>query len=808
LALATLAAAVALSLALASCKSEPATHPTASAPTTVAPSTDKPAEVAARNAEFARIVQPFVEKNCLECHDAQGHEANLNLQAYTDASGVVKDRARWELIFNRLRHGEMPPATQPQPDPDELKAVTHWLAGEFDRQDQLAPPYVGQVAPRRLNRTEYNNTVRDLLGVNFQPADDFPPDDSGYGFDNNGDVLSTSPMLTEKYLKAAEKVARTAVFGVEKLSPTSYTHQPWYIDFDTTKEVKTVYDETGLSLPYALHVTQQFPVEGDYDLTAILRGFMPVGADPAHLGFWVDGKLIHEGYVTELYDGEMNGLSDKFRAHLTAGEHWLAISFIKIYEGLPLAYGGPHPNQGTQRIGKSPTEHFVSNLVVTGPFNQVLGPTAESLQKLYGGNPPEGKPDDARARQIVADLAHRAYRRPVTDQEVDELVGFVNQVERDGDSFEEGLCVAIERMLISPNFLFRLETDPPPGLARAVDAHELATRLSYFLWSSLPDAELLRSADDGQLTEPAVLEAQVRRMIQDPKSFALVENFGGQWLQFRALESHSLERKNFQQYTDYTRMSMQQETENFFAYIMREDRSVLDFIDANYSFLNQRMAEYYGIPGVEGAEFRKVDLPPESHRQGVITQASVLTVSSYANRTSPVIRGKWVLENILNAAPPPPPPNVPSLKEEEIGVSTTMRQQLEAHRANPICASCHARMDPLGFGLENFDAVGAWRDNDGKFPIDASGTLPDGRTFNGPTELTAILMVDKDAFAECISDKLLTYALGRGLTPADQSTVRHIAAQLAANDYHFSSLVLGVVNSPPFLLRAKAEPKP
>jgi len=807
-----LTALVALGLALVSCNHEPPAkaasqdHPATEAALAV-PANSSPA-TALRNAEFARIVQPFVKKNCFDCHDAVVDKAKLNLEAYTDASGVVIDRNRWELVFNRLRHGEMPPSTEPRPDPQQLQAVTHWLAAEFDRQDKLAPPYVGHVAPRRLNRTEYNNTVRDLLGVDFQPADDFPPDDSGYGFDNNGDVLSMSPMLMEKYLKAAEKIARTAVYGVEKLTPTSFTHQPWYIDFDTTKEVKQDYDETGLSMPYALHVTQRIPVEGDYDLTAINRGFMPVGANPAHLGFWVDGKLVHEGFVTERYDGEMNGLADVFRAHLTAGEHWFAVSFLKMYEGLPPAYGGPNPNQSDEPIGKSPTEHFISNLVVNGPFNQVLGPTADSLQKLYGGNPPKGTPAADRARQIVADLQRRAYRRPVTTAEVDSLMDLVNLAQKDGDSFEEGLCLAIERMLVSPHFLFRLEREVPSGPPQPVNQYELATRLSYFLWSSMPDDELLQLAEAGKLSDPATLEAQTRRMIQDPKSFAVTENFGGQWLQFRALESHSLERKAFQQYTDYTRMSMQQETEKFFDYIMREDRSVLDFIDADYSFLNQRMAEYYGIPGIKGTEFRKVSLPVSSYRRGVITQASVLTVSSYANRTSPVIRGKWVLENILNSAPPPPPANVPSLKEEEIGVSKTMRQQLEAHRADPICASCHARMDPLGFGLENFDAVGAWRDYDGNFPIDSTGTLPDGRTFNGPAQLVAILKVDKDAFAECISDKLLTYALGRGLTPADQSTVRHIAAQLAANDYRFSSLVLGIVNSPQFLLRASSESKP
>jgi hypothetical protein len=400
-------------------------------------------------------------------------------------------------------------------------------------------------------------------------------------------------------------------------------------------------------------------------------------------------------------------------------------------------------------------------------------------------------------------------------------------VQKDGDSFQEGLVVALERMLISPNFLFRLERDPPPGQVRTLSQHELATRLSYFLWSSMPDAELLKLADDGKLDTPGAVDAQVRRMIQDPKSFALVENFGGQWLQFRALESHSLERKAFQHYTDYTRMSMQQETEKFFEHIMREDRSVLDFVDANYTFLNERLANFYGIPGVKGTEFRKVDLPADSHRRGVVTHASVLTVSSYANRTSPVIRGKWVLENILNSAPPPPPPDVPSLKEEELGVANTMREQLEAHRANPTCASCHARMDPLGFGLENFDAIGEWRPEykakpaagaTGRgrgaaaaapgLPIDSSGVLPDGRKFTGPMELVDILKIDKDEFTECIGDKLLTYALGRGLTPADQGTVRRIGADVAAQDYRFSSLVLAVVNTPQFRFRSNPTPSP
>jgi mono/diheme cytochrome c family protein len=772
------------------------------------PSELNPARIEARAADFKKIVQPFIAGNCMDCHDSATQKGKLDLEPLTEAHSLQTDRTKWESIYDKLRHGEMPPKDEPRPDAAELRSVTTWLLAEFDRQDAAAPAYVGRVAPRRLNRSEYNNTVRDLLGVNFMPADDFPPDDSGYGFDNNGDVLSLSPLLTEKYLKAAEKVSRTAVYGVEAVKPTSYTHQPWYIDFDTTKAVKQVYDETGLSMPYSLHVTHRFPVEADYDLTGFVRGFKPIGSDPCRVAFWIDGKLIKEVSVPIGPGGEMNGLHETIRTRVAAGEHWLAVSLIKIYERLPAAYGAPNPNESTQRVGKSPTEHFINNLIVTGPFNQTKGPTAESLQKLYHGAPPAaGKVSAARAREIISDLAHRAYRRPVSNDEVDSLVKLVELVQRDGDSFEEGLTLALTRMLISPNFIFRLERDPPAASAVGVSQHELATRLSYFLWSSMPDDELLRLADTGKLEQPGAIDAQVRRMIKDPKAFALVENFGGQWLQFRALESHTVERKAFQHFTNYTRMSMQQETEKLFGYIMQEDRSVLDFVEANYSFLNQRLAEYYGISGVEGIGFRKVALPREARRQGVLTHASVLTVSSYANRTSPVLRGKFILENILNSPPPPPPGDVPSLGEEAIGVTKTMREQLELHRANPVCASCHVRMDPLGFGLENFDAVGAWRDDNGKFPVDASGALPDGRTFNGPLELAGILKVDKMDFAECISDKLLTYALGRGLTPSDRSAVRKIAAQLPAADYRFSSLVLGIVNTPQFRLRAPAAPK-
>jgi hypothetical protein len=429
-------------------------------------------------------------------------------------------------------------------------------------------------------------------------------------------------------------------------------------------------------------------------------------------------------------------------------------------------------------------------LHVIGPDKQARGPSQESIKKVFGDNAAK-PPRDASVRKIVADLARRAYRRPATDKEVDELVKLIAMVQKDGESFEEGLCLAIQRMLLSPHFLFRVEKAPQ------LTPHELATRLSYFLWSSMPDEELLRSADDGKLRKPEELEAQTRRMLKDAKARALVENFSGQWLQTRALESHKPDRNKFVEFTDYTRMSMKQETDLFFAHILREDRPVTDFLDANYTFLNQRLAEFYGIPKVKGHEFRKVDLTGTG-RGGVWRHASVLTVSSYANRTSPVLRGKWILENLLNAPPPPPPADVPTLDEKELGKSVSLREQMEKHRANPTCASCHARMDPLGLALEHFDALGQWREKDGKLPIDASTKLEDGRIVKGHDGLAAVLKADPRIFAECLSEKMLIYALGRGLDRNDRKTVKAVAQRMAREEYRFSSLVLGIVQSEPF----------
>jgi hypothetical protein len=439
---------------------------------------------------------------------------------------------------------------------------------------------------------------------------------------------------------------------------------------------------------------------------------------------------------------------------------------------------------------------FVSNLEIIGPYNQVTGQSEDSRKKIFVCT--EETP--ACAKKIVTTLAGRVYRRPAARQEVDQLTGIVEMVRQQGDSFREGICLAIQRMLISSNFLFRIEQDRKGAAAQTahpVSDYELAGRLSYFLWSSTPDDELLRVAEEQRLHQQAELKAQVQRMLKDPKSIALVDDFGGQWLQFRGLESHEPERKKFQQYTEYTKMSIQKETELFLEYLMREDRPITDLIDAKYTFLNQRLAEFYGIPGVQGAEFRKVDLTG-TNRQGVLTQASVLTMSSYTNRTSPVLRGKWILDNILNTPPPARPANVPDLDETAVGVSASLREQLQTHRANAVCASCHSRMDPLGFALENYDAIGQWRDKDGKFPIDASGQLPDGRKFVAAKGLADILMSNPNGFAKAMTEKMLIYALGRGLEPYDRPVVNQIVAGAAANQYRFASLVLGIVNSVPF----------
>jgi hypothetical protein len=784
---------------------------------------------------FDQVVKPFLTANCSLCHNAATQSGGLNFEAYQTLSSVLENRDRWERVLQKLRAGEMPPKGMPRPKEVDQRAFVEFIEAQFSRADQGAKPNPGRVTAHRLNRVEYNNTIRDLLGVDLRPADDFPQDDSGYGFDNISDVLSLSPALMESYLSAAEKVSRAAIFGPAQMKATMVQHRVQGRKLAPNLKPLTDYDLSGLSLPNALHTPHRFPVDGEYVFRASLGGTRPAGSEPLTLALWIDGRQTQvtnfdaTGVASFSNDRQdFAGMTKEFRVPVTAGDHWIAVSFLHLYEGLPVAYGGPNPSklevpptpefkpppnlpperveEIRKRIEARRNEKLATNdaridiVEVRGPYAQPKGPSAESVKRVMTCGHTDGHHQAACATRIVASLAHRAYRRPVTSQEVAQLTALAAKGQRQSGSFDEGIALALQAILVSPDFLFRIEKDTNQG-AHAISQHELATRLSYFLWSSMPDDELLQAADRGTLRQAPVLEVQVRRMLQDEKSHALVENFGGQWLELRRLESIKPDRQRFPEFEDYLRISMRLETEKFFENIIHEDRSIVDFIDGQYSFLNERLAQLYKIPGVKGPEFRKVSLAGTPERGGIFTQASVLTVSSYATRTSPVLRGKWLLENILNSPPPPPPPNVPNLDEAAIGSAASLRQQLEAHRQNPTCASCHAKMDPLGFGLENFNAIGAWRTQDGKFPIDASGTLPDGRSFRGPQELRAILKADRNSFTECLTEKMLTYALGRGLERYDQPAIKEIVHHVAANEYRFSSLVLEIVDSLPFQMR-------
>lgn len=800
------------------------------------------AQTSQNDSAFDQTIRPFLARNCYMCHSSRLKSGGLGLDAYKTAASVIEDRDKWERVLQKLRTGEMPPQGMPRPDEAQLKAVIQWIESEFERADSQIRPDPGRVTARRLNRAEYNNTVRDLLGLDLRPADDFPQDDSGYGFDNIGDVLSLSPALMEKYIAASEKIARAAVFGPQPMKPSMVRVNPPWRHIPLSKKPLHDYDITGLSLPNTTHVTHSFPVDGEYKIRAMLNGVRPASSEAIQVALWIDGKQIEvleldpEGGGAFSTDRqEFYGWARDFRLRLTAGKHWIAASIPRLYEGLPDSYGGPNPSKKPKRViefkpppGAPPklvedlrkkfeerqkeiapvNDVRVSSLEISGPFAQDKGPSLESRKRIYSCGHLEGNHASGCARKIVEGLARRAYRRPVSPEEVNQLVSLVSTAQKEGDSFEEGICLSLQAMLVSPHFLFRIEKDQKAQGAKlqsedahSITQHELATRLSYFIWSSMPDDELFRLADQGSLNKPDVLAAQVHRMLKDSKSRALVENFAGQWLELRKLESVKPDRKRFPDFDEYLRISMRKETEAFFDDIVRHDRSILDFIDGNYSFLNERLARFYKIPGVEGPEFRKVVLAADTRRGGVLTQASVLTVSSYATRTSPVLRGKWILENFLGAPPPPPPPDVANLDEAAIGSSASLRQQLEQHRKNATCASCHARMDPLGFGLENFDAVGAWREQDGKFPIDSAGSLPDGRSFKGPNDLKVILKSDREAFARTLTEKLMTYGLGRGLERYDKPAVKKIAESVAANDYRFSSLVIEIVRSLPFQMR-------
>jgi hypothetical protein len=731
---------------------------------------------------FARDVQPLLERYCYACH-GEKKKGGLDFRVYRDEKTAAPDRVVFEKMLKNLEAHEMPPESKPQPTSAERELITTWVSSFFFPCD-CNHPDPGRVTIRRLNRAEYNNTVRDLVGVNFQPAEDFPADDSGYGFDNIGDVLSLSPILLEKYLTAAEKILEAAIVTGPRIGGPKKK-------FDADKLESTApgepYGNGARILTREGEITTeiQMPKAGEYVLRARAFG-QQAGPDPARMEFRLDGKPIR---VFDVKAVEAMPQVYEYRTNFEAGHLRFSAAYINNY----VNQKDPDPDNRDRNL-------IIDYLELLGPIEEQ--PLPETHRRIFIAEPTSASTNDS-ARTIISNFARKAFRRPVSDSEIDRLMVLFKSAVQAGDDFPNAIRTSLEAVLISPHFLFRGELQPEPNnpkLMRPVDEYALASRLSYFLWSSMPDDQLFDFANRGILRRN--LDAQIKRMLKDPKSSAFVENFAGQWLQLRNLKLVAPDTKQFPIFDDSLRAAMQKETEMFFDSILRENRSVLDFINADYTFVNEKLGKLYGLNDVKGDKFRKVTLK-DPERGGLLSQASILTLTSNPTRTSPVKRGKWVLENILGAPPPPPPPNVPELNESKEAVLTgTLRQRMEQHRANPGCASCHARMDPIGFGLENFDAIGGWREKDSGLPIDASGTLVTGESFTGPAGLRAILLKQKrEEFIHCISEKVLTYALGRGLEYYDKCAEDQIAKNLAKDHYRFSSLIAEVVKSAPFQMR-------
>jgi cytochrome c553 len=726
------------------------------------------------NAAFQKAVSPLLSNTCQACHNEQLSSGGLDLTPYLAPASLTQSREGWETILQKLRAGEMPPNGVPRPPRTEIDALIGYVSAEFDKADRAVKPDPGRVTARRLNRSEYSNTVRDLLGVNFRAENDFPTDDSSYGFDTIGSVLTVSPVLMEKYVSAAERIASAAV-GADPL-PKPFTLEARGSN-RTLRRVDGTVSET----------TQRFAFDADYSIKLRFAGVRPPDSKPMTVGLSLDGKLIQSLPLENKPAGDSEPEQEvEARLFVSAGDHVLRAGFIDDEYGRNLS----RPDGADLTKNK-----VLQTIAITGPYaTQVERP---SRKKILICDPNSGA---ACSEKIVGALARRAYRRPVTSSEVAGLMKFVRLARAQGQSAEQSIQLAIEAMLVSPNFLFRIERDPAAGGIHRISGFELASRLSYFLWSSMPDDELLNAAESGKLSAPGALNAQVKRLLADAKSAALAENFAGQWLELRNLGIVPPDFLKFRDWTPELRDDMKTETRLFFEYILRENRPITDFLDAKYTFLNQSLAKHYGIEGVTGQEFRKVDLSSDQ-RGGLLGQGSVLTVSSYPTRTSVVLRGKYILENILGTPPPPPPPDVPQLDNAAVGTSASLRQQMEKHRSSALCASCHSKMDVLGFGLENYDAIGAWRTMDGKFPVDSSGTLPNGKTFSSPAQMRALLTAELPSFTRCITEKLMTYSLGRGLEPFDRRTVTEIGRELAADNYRFQALIYGIVDSVSFQMR-------
>ena len=790
--------------------------------------TAQPADSPASGASVS--TREMLDRFCVRCHNERTRTAGLTLDTM-DLAQVYSDAESWEKVVTKLRAQTMPPGGSPRPDEATYQIVASWLETEIDAVALTNPePGRGETF-HRLNRAEYHAVVRDLLAVDVDVAELLPADNTyEHGFDNNGDLLSISPDLVSRYLSAARRISRLAV-GIAPVGPTVATYRvhPALLQDDRQHEGLSFGSRGGVA------VNHYFPVDGEYTIKIRLhRNFSDyiLGfSAPQELDVRVDGELITRfsvgdadalGQMAPLsFSGNIAGGPDweyymntgdaalEVRFPMKAGRRLVGVSFVRRHAELE---GALQPrNRGYGRfVDERYDDHAsVEQVAIGGPYT-VSGPgDTASRRAIFVCQPPvlAGGGDDevaSCARRILGRLARRAYRRPVTDDEIETLMDFFETGYESG--FDDGIQFALERLLVDPEFLFRVERDPPemaPDTPFQLSDLELASRLSFFLWSSLPDEELLALAERGQLSAPEVFEQQTRRLLADPKAHALVDNFVSQWLRLRNLDSQQRESAEYPEFDENLREAFRRETELFVASTIREDRSLLELLSANYTFVNERLARHYGIPGVYGDRFRRVVIDNDHPRGGLLGHGGLLMVTSHPNRTSPVLRGKWLLETLLGAPPPEPPPNIPGLPDRgEGGEPASVRDRLERHRANPVCASCHAPMDPLGFALENFDAIGGWRaHSEAGLPIDSSGTMPSGVQFEGPAGLRNVLLGRGHEFAGAVSEKLLAYAVGRGLEYYDRPTVRQILRDAAADDYRWSSIVLGIVKSAPFQWR-------
>jgi hypothetical protein len=747
---------------------------------------------------FKTKIQPFLQKYCVDCHKGDKPKGGLTLEGYQSETQVLKARKDWAVVQHVLAAGEMPPpkSQAPQPTKAEREMMIAWITSTLTQVEcgGTTAKDPGRVTVRRLNRAEYNNTIRDLCGVDFKPAVDFPADDVGYGFDNIGDVLSFQPILLEKYIAAADKILDTAlkippvpVTDKQVFRPQQINTTPRSAKSRTTdargRQVDRIVFNTNTEGAAELPQKHNFTAEGEYVFR--FRGWgTKVGGEYPKVIIRVDGKDVGAAFTVDAEQGKSKTYETK-PVKFTAGERRVAVYFSNPFE---------------DKANKKFREFGVETIEVEGPFNPVLPPEPASVKMLLIARPKAADDARAAAEKVLTNFARRAYRRPVKPEEAARLLKLFDLATKQGEPFHKAIQLPMKAVLVSPHFLFRIEEDPKkPTDVRTISDFELATRLSYFLWSSMPDQELFRLAEKNELRKPGVLEEQVRRMLKDPKAKALSENFAAQWLQLAMLKTLTPDKGYFPAWDDLLKESMVGEAMAYFEYVVKNDRSVMEFLDSDYTFVNGRLARHYGIPEIYGLDFQKVKLP-DGRRGGVITMGSILTVTSNPTRTSPVKRGKWILENILGTPPPPPAPDVPELPPTG-QLKGTLRQQMEQHRANPSCAVCHAKLDPLGFGLENFDAIGAWRTQDNKKPIDPSGVLPGGEKFAGPADLKKVLLGKADMFRHCFAEKLLTFGLGRGLEYYDKCVIDEIVATAKRDNDRFSSLVLAIVKSDPFQKR-------